>query len=159
MKTKDILDPSYFNKLIKDDMLFIRTIQTDTLNYYTLGVFSSRPDAEKYLEFVKDNLLKDAYIVNQNDLDNQSVSIAKPIPVVKNTYTRKVFTIQLRATKNPIDIEKMFRNYKGVREVVGGDGFYRYVYGEYPSIWKAKDALVTVKKDFGDAFIKEVAIP
>jgi outer membrane protein OmpA-like peptidoglycan-associated protein len=159
LKTKSILDPAYFNQYIKDGTLFINTIQTDTLNYYTLGVFSSRPDAEKYVEYLKASGLKDAYIINQNDLEDQSAAIAKPVPVVKNTYTRKVFTIQLMATKGRIDIDNRFRGYKGVREIVQGDGLYRYIYGEFISISKAKDALASARKDFSDAFIKEMAVP
>ncbi len=158
-KTKDILDPAYFNKFIKDGTLFINTVKTDTLIYYTMGIFSSRPDAEKYLEFLKESGLADSYIVNQSDLDNQSAAIAKPVPVVKNISTRRVFSIQLMATKGKIDIDRMFKGYKGVREFVGDDGLFRYLYGEYPSISKAKDALSSVRKDFSDAFIRETALP
>jgi hypothetical protein len=46
-----------------------------------------------------------------------------------------------------------------VREIVAEDGFYKYFYGEYNSIAKAKEALIDVRKDFNDAFIREVNIP
>ncbi len=49
----------------------IRTIKTDTANLYALGVFFSKQDAQKYLAYIKDSGLKNAYIVNQYDLENQ----------------------------------------------------------------------------------------
>lgn len=158
MKTPKRIDPAYFNRVIKDDMLFIRVVETDSLNYYTVGVFSNRADAEKYVEYAKEQGLNDAYIVNQNDLDNQSSSIAEPVPVVKNINARRVFTIQLQASRGPLIIDRIFKGYKGVREIVHGDGWYRYFYGEFPSIAEAKEALVNVKKDFSDAFIREIPI-
>lgn len=159
MKTKDILDPAYFNKFIKDGTLFINTIKSDTMNYYTIGVFSSRPDAEKYIEYLRESGLSDPYLVNQNDLEDQSAAIAKPVPVVRNTNTRRIFTIQLMATKGKLDSDRMFKGYKGVKEIVLGDGLYRYIYNEFTSIIKAKEALSSAKKDFSDAFIREMALP
>ncbi len=156
MKTKEKLDPAYFNRIIKDDMLFVKVIETDSLNFYTLGVFNTRIDAEKYVEYARQNGLTDAYIVNQNDIDNESASISQPVPAVNKTYTRKVFTIQMIATKGRIDIDRMFKGYDGVRELVLGDGLYRYIYGEFTSIGKAKDALAPIKKDYDDAFIREI---
>jgi outer membrane protein OmpA-like peptidoglycan-associated protein/tetratricopeptide (TPR) repeat protein len=158
MKTQKKLDPAYFNKVIKDDMLFIRVIETDSLNYYTLGVFNARADAEKYIEYAREQGLNDAYIVNQNDLEDQSSSIAEPVPVVKNINARRIFTIQLQATRGSVNINRIFKGYKGVREVVLGDGWYRYFYGEFPSIAGAKEALTNAKKDFTDAFIREIPI-
>ena len=72
--------------------------------------------------------------------------------------SRKVFTIQLKATRNPIDIKDIFPGYEGIREIRNGDGFYKYVYGEYDSISTAREALINVKKDFSDAFIREIDI-
>ena len=36
-QTKEIFIPAYFSNLIKDEMLFVRTIKTDSLNLYALG--------------------------------------------------------------------------------------------------------------------------
>ena len=51
-------------------MLFVRTIETDSLNLYALGVFYNRSDAVTYLGYLKGLGLEDAYIINQYDLDN-----------------------------------------------------------------------------------------
>ena len=72
--------------------------------------------------------------------------------------THRVFTIQLKATRTPIDSRKVFPGYADVKEVVADDGFYKYVYGEYTSIAKAKEALENVKKDYNDAFIREINV-
>ncbi len=158
LQTKEKLYPGYFSNLIKDEMLFVRTIPTDSLNLYALGVFYNRPDAVTYLGFLRENGLKDAYIINQYDLENDSEMTSAETKIGESALTRKVFTIQLKATKTPIDAARIFPGYKGVREIAADDGFYKYTYGEYASIAKAKEALVSVKKDYNDAFIREVNV-
>lgn len=156
VKTKDKLYPGFFSSLIKDEMLFVRTIETDSLYLYALGVFYNRPDAVTYLGYLRENGLKDAYIINQYELDNDTETIISDTSIRESALTRKVFTIQLKATRNPINIEQVFPGYKGIKEVAADDGFYKYTYGEYPSIARAKEALLQVKDDFPDAFIREV---
>ncbi|MGB8489681.1 MAG: OmpA family protein, partial [Bacteroidales bacterium] len=156
LKTKEKIYPGYFNNLIKDEMLFVRTIQTDSVNLYALGVFYNRPDAVAYLGYLKDNGLKDAYIVNQYDLANNAAFINQELQTEEPAIITKVFSIQLKATKNPLDIRKVFPGYEGVKEMNGGDGFYKYLYGEFTSIAEAKDALEKARKDFSDAFIREI---
>ncbi len=73
--------------------------------------------------------------------------------------TRRVFTIQLKATKSPIDVNRIFPGYKGVQEIVADDGFYKYVYGEYNSVAKAREALAGIKENYEDAFIREMNVP
>ncbi|MFZ0283423.1 MAG: OmpA family protein [Bacteroidales bacterium] len=158
MRTKEKLYPGYFSNLIKDEMLFVRTIQTDSLNLYALGVFYNRSDAVKYLGYLRENGLKDSYIINQYDLDNDSEIALTESTVGGTKLTRKAFTIQLKATRTPLNIEKIFPGYKGVREAAAEDGFYKYTWGEYPSIAKAKEALVLVREDYEDAFIREINI-
>ena len=157
-QTKEKLYPGYFSNLIKDEMLFVRSIMTDTLNLYALGVFYNRSDAVTYLAYLKENGLNDAYIINQYDLENDSEMNITESAVGKSSLTRKVFTIQLKATRTPINIGVVFPGYQGVKEMVADDGLYKYTYGEYPTIAKAKDVLVEVKKDFADAFIREINV-
>jgi len=157
-KTKDRLYPGYFSNLIKDEMLFVRTVMTDSTNLYVLGVFYNRPDAVAYLGYLRENGLKDAYIINQYDLDNASEKINAVISMENPSLTRRVFTIQLKATKSPIDISRIFPGYEGVKEVVAEDGFYKYVFGEYDSIAEAREVLADIKKDFDDAFIREINV-
>jgi hypothetical protein len=140
-------------------MLFVRTIKTDSLNLYALGVFYNRSDAVTYIGYLKGLGLNDAYIINQYDIDNAPEQSDTGLVNEKPALTRKAFSIQLKATRSPIDIRKIFPGYEGVREIVADDGFYKYLYGEYSSIANAKEALIAVRKDFDDAFIREVNIP
>lgn len=158
-KTKDKLYPGYFSNLIKDEMLFVRTVPTDSLNLYALGVFYNRPDAVTYLGYLRENGLKDAYIINQYDLDNVSVGVNTEKTVDNSILVKNVYTIQLKATKGPIDISKVFPGYEGVKEIADDNGFYKYLFGEYESIARAREVLSDVKKDFEDAFIREISAP
>ena len=158
-ETTEKLNPAYFSKLVKDEMLFVRTIRTENLNRYTLGVFYNRPDAVTYLGYLRENGFNDAYIINQYDLDENTGMIIRETSVDETLLTRKVYTIQLKATRNPINMEKTFPGYKEVREILADDGFYKYTYGEFSSIAKAKESLITVRKDFSDAFIREINVP
>jgi outer membrane protein OmpA-like peptidoglycan-associated protein len=158
-RTRDKLHPGYFSSLIKDEMLFVRTIMTDSLNLYVLGVFYNRPDAINYLGYIRENGLKDAYIINQYELDNASEKSNTEATTENQLYSRKLFGIQLKATKSPVDVSKAFPGYKGVKEIAKEDGFYKYIYGEYDSIAKAREVLNDVKKDFEDAFIREINVP
>ncbi len=158
MQTKDKLYPGYFSNLIKDEMLFVRTIMTDSLNLYVLGVFYNRPDAVNYLGYLRENGMKDAYIINQYDLDNASEKLNAVVSTEKMVLTRRVFAIQLKATKSPIDISRVFPGYEGVKEIATEDGFYKYVFGEFDSIAKAREVLADVKKEFDDAFIREINV-
>ena len=54
----------------------IRSIKTDSALIYALGVFYNKPDALKYLEYVKRNGFTKAYIVNQYDLASESEKMA-----------------------------------------------------------------------------------
>jgi outer membrane protein OmpA-like peptidoglycan-associated protein len=157
LSTKEVLNPGYFKSLIQDEMLMIRTIKTDTTNLYALGVFFSKQDAQKYLTYVRESGLKGAYIVNQYDLENKTgPDSGQVMPGVASTH--KVFTIQLKATRNRLNISSVFPGYQGIKEVLADDGFYKYVYGEFSTITKAREILISVKKDFDDAFIREINV-
>ena len=158
MRTKERLYPGYFSSLIMDDMLFIRSVKLDTVTLYSLGVFYNRADALKYLGYARDKGLTDSYIINQYDLEHESSLLTAPAPEDKPAVTRRVYTIQLKATRSPLDISEIFPGYEGVREIKADDGFYKYVYGEYPTLARAKAALAPVLKDFDDAFIREINI-
>ncbi|MDQ1297074.1 MAG: hypothetical protein QG611_1053, partial [Bacteroidota bacterium] len=135
----------------------VRTIDSDSQSIYTIGVFYDRTDATHYLEYVKEKGFTDAYIVNQYDLLNKGLSKqVKNPPIISQTTGRKIYTIQVKATRSPVDMNQ-FSKYPGIREVTGNDGFYRYVTGEYPQYAKAKEALQEFKDaGFSDAFIREL---
>jgi hypothetical protein len=159
LKTKEKLSPKYFSSLTKDDLLFIRTFKTDSISVYALGVFYNKIEALKYLEYVKQKGFDKAYLLNQFELDDESKTILNPVEkkTALSKVDRAVFTIQLKATKNALNINKIFSGLDGINEIRTTDGFYKYYYGEYTSIIKAKEDLETIKKlGFEDAFVRNL---
>ena len=159
LKTGRKLLPDYFSSLTNDNLFFIRTIKADTLSMYVLGVFYNKTDALKYLGFARDKGFKSAYILNQYDLENESNAILNPDG--KNAFLshldQKKYTIQLGATKNPINADKIFSGLHGVSEIKANDGYYKYYFGEYPTFTGAKDALLIVHKaGYDDAYIRNL---
>ncbi|MDY0099141.1 MAG: OmpA family protein [Bacteroidales bacterium] len=157
-KTKQRFRPDHFSSLIDNDMLFVRAIPTDSLTIYALGTFFNRTDAQKYLGYAREKGLDDAYIVNQYDLDNETEALAAPMPEDVLMVARRIYTIQLKATRNPLDISRIFANYDGVKEIRSEDGFYKYVFGEYKTYAEAKEAIKPVLEEFEDAFVREINI-
>jgi outer membrane protein OmpA-like peptidoglycan-associated protein len=159
LKTNDKISPSYFSKLAKDDLLFIRTFKSDSISVYALGVFYNKIEALKYLEYVKEKGFDKAYLLNQYELDDESKSLINS-QQKKNALSRvdqSALTIQLKATRNALDINKIFNGIEGVNEIKAPDGFYKYYYGEYTSVEKAKKDLESIKKlGFEDAFIRNL---
>jgi outer membrane protein OmpA-like peptidoglycan-associated protein/tetratricopeptide (TPR) repeat protein len=159
IKTGKILSSNYFSSLTKDDLLFIRTIKLDTASMYVLGVFYSKTDALKYLKYARSMGFDNAYILNQYELDNESKVNLTPEAkkAILDKIDQGVFTIQLKATQNPLDIDKTFTGIEGVTEIKTNDGMYKYYCGEYRTLSKAKDVLLKIKKfGFEDAFIRNL---
>jgi outer membrane protein OmpA-like peptidoglycan-associated protein len=159
LKTKEKLYPGYFSGLIKNDLLFVRTIKVDTISMYVLGVFYNRADALKYLGYAREKGFDKAYILNQYDLENESRAVFNPDAdkVAINHTGQRVYTIQLLATRNPLNISRIFSGLEGVREIKANDGYYKYSYGEYKALSKAKEALLSIKKlGYEDAFIRDL---
>ena len=159
LRTKQRLPVSHFSSLLENESTMLRATLVDTLVIYSVGVFYNRADAVKYLGFVRDKGMADAYIVNQYDLENESgLRLILPTGEPQPITSERVYTIQLKATKTPLNIAKVFPNIEGVREVRADDGFYKYVTGEYKSYSKAQEALKPLKELFEDAFIREINV-
>ena len=147
---------NHFDNLMLSSMLFIRTIPADSVNIYALGVFYNKPDAIKFLGYVKEKGFTGAYVVNQYDLNNVTRANAKLTPIVSHSTGKRIYTIQLKAAISPINMS-LFRDFKGVREVLSEDGYYRYVIGKYTQFSRAKEALTKIQDaGFKDAFIREL---
>jgi hypothetical protein len=126
---------------------------------YALGVFYNKIEALKYLEYVKQKGFDKAYLLNQFELDDESKSILNPVEkkTALSRVDRAVFTIQVKATRNALNINKIFSGLDGINEIKTTDGFYKYYYGEYTSVIKAKKDLETIKKlGFEDAFVRNL---
>jgi len=64
-----------------------------------------------------------------------------------------VYTIQIASMNHPVKLS-YFSNIKNVKEYIGDDGKYKYIYGEYKSMGEArKDIKKIAKKGYPDAFI------
>ncbi|MCX6325928.1 MAG: OmpA family protein [Bacteroidia bacterium] len=156
MKSMENLAPDYFRSLKMNEMHFIRSIKIDSVSLYFLGLFYNKTDAIKYLAYAKENGFKDAFIVNQYIIDNASESLINSETESRQIAGKIVYTIQLKAAREPLNMNQ-FKGIDGVREIASEDGYYRYVYGEYSSFTKAKDALVPFNESgFKEAFIREL---
>jgi hypothetical protein len=155
-KTAEKLQPEYFDKLELDAKLFIRTVPIDSIYIYTVGLFYNKPDAIKYLAYAKGKGYHDAYIINHYDLNKVTKEAARLIPVVSGTPGSKIYTIQVKASINSLNM-RLFRDIRDIRELFSEDGYYRYISGEYNQLSKAKEALMTIRNaGFSDAFIREL---
>ena len=100
-----------------------------------------------------------AYILNQYELDNESKVDLTPEAkkAILDKIDKGVFTIQLKATQNHLDIDKTFTGIEGVSEIKTNDGMYKYYCGEFRTLTKAKNVLLKIKKfGFEDAFIRNL---
>jgi outer membrane protein OmpA-like peptidoglycan-associated protein/tetratricopeptide (TPR) repeat protein len=159
LKTGEKLRPGYFSALAIDDLMFIRTIKGDTISMYVLGVFYNKIDALKYLEYTKEKGFDKAYVLNQYDLDNESKAILNPDVKREalNRIDQRVYTIQLKASIYPLNMDRVFSGLEGVNEIRANDGLYKYYYGEYETLSRAKEALLSLKKSgYDDAFIRNL---
>ncbi|MCX6333192.1 MAG: OmpA family protein [Bacteroidia bacterium] len=68
-KSNEKLLPGYFNNLMLNGLMFIRTLPTDAGFVYSIGVFYSKQDADKYLAYAKEKGFQDAYIVDYYELN------------------------------------------------------------------------------------------
>jgi hypothetical protein len=123
---------------------------------YALGVFYNKIDAIKYLDYARGAGFPKAYVLDQYQLENESKNLGTAVEKKTPLVDQNIFTIQLKATRNPINVTKIFNELQGVHERKTNDGFYKYYYGEYESMAKAREALVDVKKSYNDAFIRNL---
>src|ERR1035437_7888988 len=115
LKTGKKLTPDYLFSLSNTVMLFIRTIKIDTVAMYVLGVFYNKTDALKYLNHAREMGFNKAYISNQYELDNESKKnlTSAEKKAVLSKIDHGIFTIQLKASKNPLDISRSFSGIVG----------------------------------------------
>jgi len=127
----------------------ISLIYTDETKMYTYGSFEKRTDALDYLNMVLDAGYPDAYIMEKRGFEST---------IRQHTAGDKAealhYTIQIMALKNAVDASR-FSNISNIRQVVGRDGFHRYICGEYASINDAVAALPGIQaKGYRDAYVR-----
>jgi hypothetical protein len=140
------VDVSYF-RFVSDLKVFYS--ETDLFYRYTTGIFTVKDDAYAH----RDDLINKGY---PDDLFIKKVTRMtgeKPVP------SQKYYTIQLKATSEPVDIKTTFAGFKGVREMQEIDGMYHYLYGRYTSDTEARTVLQRKEiKEFSDAFVREIIV-
>lgn len=114
---------------------------SDGFYRYTYGNFKTRSEAEKEKQNIINLGYPDAFIVNYEQFKQKII-------------TNSEFTIQLKSSSNPISLY-VFKNLKNkVKELIGNDGKYKYIYGIYKSVSDARKDLEKIKKyGYPDAYI------
>jgi len=154
--SKGTISNGKFQNLKIDERLFIKSLKIDSVTFYTIGIFYSKNDASSYLAYAKEKGFNDAYIVSQYEINSESESLLNPDAVSRQIPGKKVYTIQLHATRIPVKV-KEFKGIESVREIVSEDGYYRYITGEYDSLPKAKKDLTHIlESGYKDAFIRDI---
>jgi outer membrane protein OmpA-like peptidoglycan-associated protein len=158
MKSAEKYYPDYFSDFNMNELLFVRPLFMDSVYFYILGEFTDKNDAESYLKFAREKGFRDGYIVNQNEIQEPPRQLINQSETGRRSGEIKIYTIQLRASKTPLNINS-FKVGEKIREILGNDGYYRYVTGEFEGFSKAKTALENLQKSgYKDAFIKEYSL-
>ncbi len=140
------VDISYF-KYVSDIKVFYN--DNDKFYRYTTGIFLDKAEAYTH----RDDLFSKGY---PDDLFIKKVTRGTG---EKSVPSQKYYSIQLKATSVPVEINKTFPGLTGVRETKEIDGMYHYLYGRYTSADEAKTALKRRQfLEFKDAFIREISI-
>jgi hypothetical protein len=140
------VDISYF-KYVSDIKVFYN--EADMFYRYTTGIFTIKDEAYAH----RDDLFTKGY---PDDLFIKKVTRGtgeKAVP------SQKYYSIQLKATSVPVDINTTFAGLKGVRETKEIDGMYHYLYGRYTSADEAQTVMQRKQiMQFKDAFVREISI-
>jgi hypothetical protein len=140
------VDISYF-KYVSDIKVFYN--EADMFYRYTTGIFTIKDEAYAH----RDDLFSKGY---PDDLFIKKVTRGtgeKAVP------SQKYYSIQLKATSVPVDINTTFAGLKGVRETKEIDGMYHYLYGRYTSANEAQTVMQRKQiMQFKDAFVREISI-
>lgn len=140
------VDISYF-KYVSDIKVFYNDI--DKFYRYTTGIFLDKNEAYAH----RDDLFSKGY---PDDLFIKKVTRGTG---EKSVPSQKYYSIQLKASNVPVEINKTFAGLKGVRETKEIDGMYHYLYGRYTSADEAKTAIQRKQFiEFTDAFVREISI-
>jgi hypothetical protein len=140
------VDISYF-RYVSDIKVFYN--EADLFYRYTTGIFTVKDDAYAH----RDDLINKGY---PDDLFIKKVT---RMTGEKAVPSQKYYSIQLKATNVPVDINTTFAGLKGVREAKEIDGMYHYLYGRYTSTTEANTVMKRKQiTEFKDAFVREIMV-
>jgi len=130
----------------------IHEIRTDESFLYMIGNFEKKTDAMELLNSVIDDGYPDASIMEKREIDRLIIR-QTCAPLLSGSK----YTIQILAMSQPLD-EDFFIAIQGVRRILGDDGIYRYLVGEYDSPEEALKILPGLKAiGYPDAFVMSLS--
>ena len=130
----------------------IHEIQTDRSFIYTIGRYNKKADALDLVNSAVDKGFPSAKLIEKRELD-RIISTESPLHELSN----KIYTIQIIAMSSPLDMD-YFIAIHGIKRIIGKDGIYRYVVGEFDSPEEALTALPGLKTiGYPDAFVMNLA--
>ncbi|MDA3781131.1 MAG: OmpA family protein [Bacteroidales bacterium] len=153
LKQKDKLPNKYFKKYTEFTNYKIQEYYSNNTYYYILGRFKKKSELIILFNKVIDLGFDNARIVNNFEIGQMQSPTNKAI---SNNSNKPIFTIQLKATKSPADIS-VFAPLKNIKEILGDDGFYRYIYKEFNNYKNAqKEWNKIINIGYPDAFIVNI---
>ena len=107
---------------------------------YTYGEYEGYDVAKTEIQKVIDAGFTDAFIVKLDQFEQRIQKTGE-------------FTIQLKSLKAPVNLS-YFKNLKDVKELIGNDGLFKYIYGTYTNVEDARKELKRIQKlGYEDAFV------
>lgn len=129
---------SYFKNL--NTSKIEENLGEDGIYRYTYEKIKGYESAKSMLSIIVDFGYSDAFIVPYGKYQRKSTK-------------DKIYTIQIASLNHPVKLS-YFSNLKNIKEFIGDDGKYKYIYGEYKSMSEAqKNIRKIIKKGYHDAFI------
>ncbi|MBM3419715.1 MAG: hypothetical protein FJY11_01130 [Bacteroidetes bacterium] len=147
--------PDYFSGLGSAEMYFVRPVVKDTVYSYVLGDFLSRAAAVDYLPRVADAGFTMAEVISLYEVESDESEPLTLRPAGTGQGRVPLYTIQLFAGRK-ISNTSVFGK-EDFTILLGNDGLYRYITGEFQGFSAARTELDRLKKaGFGDAFIRDM---
>jgi outer membrane protein OmpA-like peptidoglycan-associated protein/tetratricopeptide (TPR) repeat protein len=130
----------------------IHEIQTDRSFIYTTGRYNKKADALNLVNTAVDKGFPGAKLIEKRELD-RIIRTESTLHDLSN----KIYTIQIIAMSSPLDMD-YFIAIHGIKRIIGKDGIYRYVVGEFDTPEQALTALPGIKViGYPDAFVMNLA--
>ncbi len=137
-------------KILNEEL--IHEIQTDRSFIYTSGRYNMKADAVDLVNTAVDVGFPEAKLIEKRELDRM---IRQESPMQE--LSDKIYTIQIIAMSSPLDMD-YFIAIHGIKRIIGKDGIYRYVVGEFDTPEEALNALPGIRIiGYPDAFVMNLA--
>jgi outer membrane protein OmpA-like peptidoglycan-associated protein/tetratricopeptide (TPR) repeat protein len=137
-------------KILNEEL--IHEIQTDRSFIYTTGRYDKKADALGLVNAAIDRGFSGAKLIEKRELDR----IIRKESALQE-LSNNIYTIQIIAMSSPLDMD-YFIAIHGIKRIIGKDGIYRYVVGEFDTPEAALTALPGIKViGYPDAFVMNLA--